>query len=614
MAFVSHSPVLAAKVANGVAEAYISFGLDERVGTSENAGDFLVQQIASLRKEVADLERQTQEYGESKEIIPTSGQGNTTLSALEDLQKAYTAAQADRAEKEASFTAIRNAPDTAVPQVTVSPLIQDLTSQAAALEREQADLSQRFKPDWPALVRVSSKLEQARSRLKSETAQIAINAHQAAETAWRSAMERERNLAVLYDEQKKLALKLSTDSIEYTDLRSAVAKKRETLDQLLKRQSEIALSAHMRDTRQSNTRIIDRARAPESVYRPNTKLNLLLGLVVGFGLGIGLAFLIEHLDSSIKSADEITRLSSYTVIGMIPELRPGGPRPLRKDAAQPSSEGEPDLITHHAPRSPLAEAYKELRTATLLASPDEPPRSILVTSCLPQEGKSQTSLNLAIALAQTGRRVLLVDTDLRRPRLHQALGADNETGVSNYLSGNASIEELIRETPVPNLFSLTSGPIPPNPSELLGSRKFLALAREFADAGRFDHLIFDSPPLLSVADPVIIASVLDGTILVVQSGRTPREALVRGAAKLRQGKVKVLGAVLNSVVDGHHAYYYYRYQSREENPALAAPAAPHSESPRETPLPVATSRPFDQEDRCRVTKGVGEASRGHDAA
>lgn len=564
VAFVSPSPVLAAKVANGVAEAYISFGLEEKVGTSENAGDFLGRQVETLGKEVEALERQAQVYGESKEIIPTSGQGNTTVSALEDLQRAYTAAQADRAEKDATYTTIRKAPDTAVSQVTASPLIQDLTSQVAALERDNAELSKKFKPEWPALAQVSSKLEKARSRLAEETASLATSARQAAETAWRASVQHERNLAVLYANQKRVALKLSTDSIEYTNLRSEISKKRETLDQLMKRQSEIALTSHMRETRQSNIRIIDPARVPERVYRPNKKLNFLLGLFAGLGLGIGLALLIEHLDNSIKSADEIRALTGLTVIGMIPELRPSGPHPLRKDESPMTPGAQPDLITHHAPRSPLAEAYKELRTATLLASPDEPPRTILVTSCLPQEGKSQTSLNLAIALAQTGRRVLLVDTDLRRPRLHQALGLDNDTGVSTYLSGNAPVEPLIRETCIQNLCALTSGPIPPNPSELLGSRRFLSLAREFADAKRFDHLVFDSPPLLSVADPIIVATVLDGTILVVQSGVTPREALLRGAAKLSQAKVKVLGAVLNSMSDSHGGYYYYNYHSREQ--------------------------------------------------
>jgi len=440
--------------------------------------------------------------------------------------------------------------------------------QVAALEREQADLSKHFKPEWPALARVNSKLEQARSRLAQETTQLATSARQAAETAYRAAVGRERNLTVLYQAQKKAALKLSTDSIEYTNLRGAIAKKRETLDQLLKRQSEIALSSHMHDTRQSNIRIIDRARVPELVYRPNKKLNLLLGLLAGLGLGIGLAFLIEHLDNSIKSADEIRRLAGFTVIGMIPEMRAGGPRPVRKDAPMHPADVQPDLVTHHAPRSPLAEAYKELRTSTLLASPDEPPRSILVTSCLPQEGKTQTSLNLAIALAQTGRRVLLVDTDLRRPRLHAALGIVNDFGVSTYLSGNARVEDLLRETIVPNLTALTSGPIPPNPSELLGSRKFVALARDFAETERFDHLIFDSPPLLSVADPVIIAAVLDGTILVVQSGKTPRDAVIRGAGKLRHDSVKVLGAVLNSISEDEHGYYYhyhYRYHRDDQS-------------------------------------------------
>ncbi len=554
-------------MANGIAEAFISFGMETRVGTSENAGDFLGKQITTLRAEVADLEHAAQKYGESKEIIPTSGQSNTALSALEDFQRAFTAAQAERAEKEAAFTALRAAPDTAVPQVQSSPLIQELTTQVASLEREQAELARKFKPGWPALAGVSTKLEQARDRLRTQIVGIASGARQETETAFRQAVERERNLAVLLTQQKQAVLKLSTDSIEYTNLRSEITKKRETLDQLLKRQSEISLSSHMRDARQSSTRVIDVAQIPRTVYRPNGKMNMFLGLLAGLGLGVVLAFGIEFLDNTVKSPEELAAHTGYATIGVIPEHRPAGPRALRKDSGQAATDPSMAFGIHLDPHSQISEAYKDLRTATMLASPDQPPRTIMVTSCLPQEGKSQTSLNLAIALAQTGKRVLLVDSDLRRPRLHKALGLDNDRGLSTFLSGNAPVEQLIQSTLIPHLHALTSGPIPPNPSELLASRAFLTLAQAFAEAGSFDHLIFDSPPLLSVADSVVIANVVDGSILVVYCGKTPREALARGAGKLRQGGAKVLGAVLNGVPGGDHSLYYYRYQGSEEKEA-----------------------------------------------
>lgn len=564
--FISPSPVLAARIANAVSGAYIDFGMETRVGTSENAGDFLTEQIAKLRADVADLEHRLQQYGESKEIIPTSGEATTTVTALEDLQRSYTSAQADRAEKEGSWTALRTTPDAAISQVIQSPLIEKLTSETASLERDRAEMAKRFKPGWPALAQLTTKLEQSQARLDAETATLATSARKSAEGAYRAAVEREHNLQSILDSQKQAAMKLSIDSIEYTNLRSEVMKKRETLNELLKRQSEITLSSHLKDTRQSNTRIIDPATTPRDPWRPNKKVNLMLGLLTGLGLGAGLAFAIEYLDNTVKSAEEIRRYTGYAAIGIIPEHRASGPRPMRKGASVPGTNA--DLVTHQDPRSELAEAYKELRTATLLASPDQPPRTILVTSCLPQEGKSQTSLNLAIALAQSGKRVLLVDADLRRPRLHKALGLDNERGISTYLSGNSPVEPLIRATGISGLDILTSGPIPPNPSELLGSRNFLALVQEFAESSGHHHLIFDSPPLLSVADPIVVATVLDGTILVVQSGQTPRDAMLRGAGKLRQANVKVLGAVLNSVTDGDRSYYYrsrYRYESDAGN-------------------------------------------------
>lgn len=571
VAFVSRSPEMAAKVANGVAEAYIDFGMETRMDTGVGAQSFLAQQIGALRGEVETLERQAQQYGESKEIIPTSGEGNTTVSALEDLQRAFTAAQANRAEKEAAYEAVRTAPDSAVPQVLSSRLIQDLTAEVASLERDQAELGRKFKPGWPALAVVSTKLEQARGRLAQETAALASGAREEAQTAFRSAALHEGNLSHLFEMQKRTAIKLSTDAIEYTNLRSEIAKKRETLDQLLKRQSELSFSTHLRDTRQSNIRVVDRARVPTSVYRPNIQLNLLMGLLAGLGLAIGLVFVLDNLDSTIKSAEEIRSLAGLPVLGVIPRLRPAGPRPVRRGARAENPEAGADLITHLDPRSMLAEAYKDLRTATLLASPDQPPRAILVTSCLPQEGKSQTALNLAIAFAQAGRRVLIVDTDLRRPRLDQALGLESGRGVSNYLSGNATLDPLVQPTAIPGLWALPSGPIPPNPSELLASRNFLALVQEFSDPTRFDHVIFDSPPILSVADPIVIAPVLDGTVLVVEAGGTTREALQRGATKLRQGNIKVLGVVLNSVSASDRGAYYTPHYAPETKAERGAP-------------------------------------------
>jgi len=564
ISYLSHSPEWASRVANGVADAYISFGMEARVDTNENAGDFLTTQISSLRREVAELERALQRYGESKEIIPTSGEGNTALSALEDLQKAFTAAQAERAEKEAVYSSLQTAPDNAIPQGLGSSLIQELTAQVATLEREQAEMERKFKPGWPALAHVSSKLEQARERLRLETASIASGAREQAETAYQTAVAREANLSGLLETQKKAVLRLATDSIEYTNLRSEIAKKRETLDQLLKRQNEIALSSHLRDARQSGTRVIDRARVPKQPHLPNVKLNLLLGLLAGLGLGIGLALGLEILDMSIKSADEIRSMTGYASIGVIPEHRAQGLRAVRRGTAPATSDPDVDLVTFADPKSRLAEAYKDLRTATLLAFPDQPPRTILVTSCLAQEGKSATCLNLAIALAQAGKRVLLIDSDLRRPRLHRALNLSNQRGLSNFLSGNAPIEPLIQDTRVAGLSMLASGPIPPNPSELLGSRNFLALTQEFAETGGFDHLVFDSPPLLSVADSVVIATVVDGTILVVHCGHTPREALDRAATRLRHSNIRVLGAVLNGVHDADRAHYYHRYDDADE--------------------------------------------------
>jgi capsular exopolysaccharide synthesis family protein len=276
-----------------------------------------------------------------------------------------------------------------------------------------------------------------------------------------------------------------------------------------------------------------------------------------------MAFLLHHLDNSIKSEADIRQITELPILGHVPAAQPlrlvrSGVRPAD------SSKGQnPDLASHVDARSSVAESFKGLRTSLLLASPEHPARSILVTSSQPQDGKTLVSLNLAIVLTQLDREVLIVDADLRRPRVHRVLGLDNETGLSSLLSGNASLDGVLRETEIPKLYAIPAGPIPPNPSELLGSPIFAGLLDRLVREGKIDHVIVDSPPLLSVSDSLILASHLEGTILVVKAGQTARESLAEAMARLRQSRVPVIGAVLNAVSEEGHRYYYGRYYGRD---------------------------------------------------
>jgi capsular exopolysaccharide synthesis family protein len=307
---------------------------------------------------------------------------------------------------------------------------------------------------------------------------------------------------------------------------------------------------------------VDHAEAPRGPFKPNKKLNLALSVLFGIGLGGAAAFLFNYLDNTVKNEQDIQRYAGVPALGFVPLYQPLHAVDGDGTAGEPSqrSQYEADLACHGDSRSSFAEAFKSLRTSFLLASPERPPRHVVVTSCEPLDGKSTVATNLAIALTQIGRRVVMVDADLRRPRLHKVLGISNEVGVSSFLSGNAPAEDLIQDTMVPNLFAITSGPVPPNPSELLASSALDALMKSLEELGPFDHVFFDSPPLLQMADAVLLADRMEATVIVAREGRTVNASLASGVRRLRQSRARILGAVLNAVVEKFGGYYYYRYK------------------------------------------------------
>jgi len=328
---------------------------------------------------------------------------------------------------------------------------------------------------------------------------------------------------------------------------------------LFQRQIEMALSSQLKDLESTSTniRIVEKARTPIAPFSPNPKRNLVLALMLGLAAGLGLAFLLDYLDNTITAVGQLTATVSIPLLAVIPRHR---------EAAAPGSKSGPwgpatefDLIAHKDSRAIASEAYRELRTAMLLSHPGEPPRRLMVTSALPEEGKTATVINLAIVLSQLGRRVILVDTDLRRPRLHKVLRKENQRGVSTYLSGlEQDPAALTLGTGIDNLDLIPSGPIPPNPAELLDSERFRQLADGLLANG-YDHVLFDSPPVLSVSDPVIIASNVDVGILVVRAAKTPRQSIRLAAEKLRHGNKK-MGVVLNDLDADRQGAGYYRYQ------------------------------------------------------
>jgi capsular exopolysaccharide synthesis family protein len=311
-----------------------------------------------------------------------------------------------------------------------------------------------------------------------------------------------------------------------------------------------------------NVRIIDKAIEPIFPVKPKKKLNLMLGALIGLGLGIGLAFLIEYFDNTIKSHEELERMG-FSILASIPQIQMEKyekklERKLEKMGTIEGRKIESRLITHLDPKSPVSEAYRTLRTNLQFSKIDRKLKTILVTSSGPKEGKSTTAANLAIALAQVGQKVVLVDADLRRPVVHSIFGMEKDEGVTNYLMGTVTYESVLNSTFHENLYVIPSGVLPPNPSELLASRPMETLIKKLQED--FDVIIFDSPPVIAVTDAAILSTKVDGTILVVNSGNTNRDALIRGNTLLESVDAKLLGVLLNGVdIEGMYGSYYYYY-------------------------------------------------------
>jgi capsular exopolysaccharide synthesis family protein len=582
IAFSSHDRALAAAIANRVAETYIAFNTRAEYNTTERASTSLTHQVANLQEAIDAKEKELQEYARAHGIVVLSEKQNISLKNLNDMSDSYTRARAGRIEKEARVAALRQAAPADLPEVRENKLIQDLTAKAAELRRREAQLSGKYKGDWPELVRLRREIDETTTRLESERRSIHAQVLGAAESAWLEARNEESYLGRALEEQKRQTQELGLKEIQYNNLKAEIANKRSTLEALVKRQSETSSSAGMNDLVAGNIRIVDVAEVPSRPASPRVLLNLLLSVVAGLSLGVGLAFFFEYLDKSVKTGEDVLEITGAGTLGMIPLLAAGGGR-LRAvarsapGAAAGAATPPVELASHEDPQSKIAEAFREMRTALLVSQAGGPPRTLLIASTQPGEGKTMVSLNLAIVLAQLGRRVLLVDADLRKPRLHRILRIDNTRGLSNCLGTAGTPWPEPVPTDIPGVDLIPSGPLPPNPADLLDSSRFTVIQEECLARG-YDHIVYDSPPVLAVADPTILAGRVDAVLLVVHAGVTGKDSLRHACQRLAQVKGRLLGSVLNQVdfaLQDHYGYSYKRYYG-EEKPA-GPPARPRPE-------------------------------------
>ncbi len=581
ISFESQDPELAAKVVNALAANHVEQNLEVRWEATQKASEWLSQQLLALKARLEKSENDLQSYARENGLLFLESEKGTPENIvnerLRQLQEELTRAQAARYEKESLYRLVQASDYAALPGVAENKLLQDFTARQEELERERAMLETTFTADYPKVKRIQSQIDEINTVLVRERKRLA----ERMANDYLAAQRREDLVRKAFEEQQKQANLIAGRSVQYNILKREVETNKQLYEGLLQRLKEAGVSAGLKA---SNIRIVDPAVPPKRPARPNLLLNLALATMLGLALGVGAAFLQEHLDNTLKTSEDVERYLGLPALALIPSVeslngRRGSVYGLAERKKLPAiGPDQPESLPlagwyridiDAEQHSALGEAFRSLRTSVLLSTADRPPRSLLVSSSQPSEGKTTISINLAISLAQLGQRVLLVDGDMRRPNIRKAFNLDNSLGLVSYLTGQQDWRAAVLPTGVANLDALVCGPVPPNPAELLSSERMHTL---FAEAKRDYHfVVMDSSPLLNVADSRILATLVEGVVLVVKGGATPRELAQRAQSYARNVGANVIGVVLNNLDlstgdDYYYRYYHYDYYGSERHP------------------------------------------------
>lgn len=563
---------LSAQLANIHTAAYSRYGTEMRSRANKDALDFLQKKLLDLKDRVENSEAALNAYRKQKGIISIDDKENLVADRLTDLNNRLTEAEAERIGLEAQVQLVRRGSYDALPTIAASAMVQGLKGELSRLQSEYSQLAKEFKPGYPRLDKVKAQIETLDKQLSTE---IGTEARRV-ESAFSAASGKEKQLRARLEEQKRATLDLKDSAVQYAILAREVDANRQLYDSVLQRLKEMGVAA---EVRLSNVYVMEKAEVPAGPSYPRRQRTLLLGLLLGLAGGVGLAFLLDRLDNTIKTPAESELYLHLPNLAVIPDFLklnngqgsylPHHMRRLIGKGVSHDHQGQgKELILDHHPLSIIAESYRSLRTSLLLSRAAERPRSLLFTSATRHEGKTATAVNTAIMFAQSGLRTLLIDADLRRPRCHRILSMEKDLGLTELLTGHLQADAVIRATSTENFFFLSSGSLPPNPAELLGSQKMREVIQELST--QFDCVIFDSPPVLPVTDAVLIARNCDGVVLIVDSQHTAKQLIREVRSKLVNFHAKILGVVLNRVDTQRAGYaqYYSHYTNyyNEEAP------------------------------------------------
>jgi capsular exopolysaccharide synthesis family protein len=587
--FIHANPIVAAKVANAIAETFVLSNLEQKTQFTSTTGDFLQKRIAELQTQIRSDEERLINYAKNHEILTLDDAQNTVVDRLSSLNKQLLEAENDRKIAEASY---RVKKDPAAAQILAGDAqTQGLQSELTKLKQKRAQLLVDNTEEWPEVQEVNKQIAALEKEIQDARTKSGDTESKAAELKYREALDRENALRAAFEQQRGATRTQNEAAINYKIIQQEIETNKGLLDGLLQRakENDVILAGTP-----NNLHVTDYAIAPTSPIGPNRLQGVLLAFLFSIAFGIALAVVLEYLDDSIRSTEDVNRILRLPTLATIPLMKKGVAKPraiangtsLLKVNGNGNGHGRnghgrvnPALLLDLDQRSPLAEAFRQLRTSVLLSTAGHAPKTLVVTSCVPAEGKSTTAINLAVTLAQTGARVLVIDADMRRPTIHSSFGIMNERGLCNVLANDMSEAEIltyIQQETESGLYVLTSGPVPPNPAELLGSEQMQKVLNELKQT--FDHIVIDSPPLASFTDGVLLSSICDGVVLVVHANQCSRKVVMRSQQSLEDVGAKIIGVVLNRV-DMHSSDYYYgyryysNYKSAERSSNEEAPTA-----------------------------------------
>jgi len=577
MALVSYEstdPREAATIVNALVKNYIEHNFKAKYDATRQATGWMEQRLDELKLKVETSEGAMVAYERENKIANIGEKQTAEEARFEDMSKDLSQAQSDRLSKESLYKMVA-ANDAQVGFIQTNSLLPGLEAKELDLKEQYSEALAQYGPTYPKVLRLGDQLKDLQALIGRERKRVVDNLH----NEYLAAAQREKFLAAAVAEQKSQVDRVNQLLIQHNLLKREFESNQQLYDNLLQHLKDANVSAGLRAT---NIRIIDEATIPSFPVRPNRLRNIEFALAAGLILGIALAFTREALDNSVKNAQEIEKLTNLPTLSIVPlnpssVLRSSGLFHARRRNGAKGSDGfAVELAVLRKPGAAISEAFRTLRTSVLLSTAERPPQALLITSAQPSEGKTATTLNLAVTLAQKGSRVLLIDSDLRRPGLAKALNLRNQNGLAEFLTGTREFDErlLQKVAGLDSLFLLPAGPYPPNPAELLCSMKMENLIKHLRE--KFDHLVLDSPPVLPITDATILSSLVDGIIMVVECESTTRAALGRACRVIEHSGGKILGTVLNKVDtrrDGYygyryyHGYYTYKYKSyyREED-------------------------------------------------